>query len=104
MLSQKGNPYLDDANELIEIARESGLIDAQFQKYIPYAAKCLTHADVKHSHIGKDNKVVFKLENFYGMIILLGIGLGGGVLTLIAEIFINKVGCKKEEANKVILI
>ena len=59
---------------------------------------------MKHSHIGKDNKVVFKLENFYGMIILLALGLGGGVLTLIAEIFTNKVGCKNEKANKVIVI
>ena len=104
MLSQKGSPYLDDANELIEIARESGMIDEEFKKRIPYTAKCLTHADVQKSHIGKDNKVVFKLENIYGMIILLALGLGGGVLTLIAEIFINKVGCKNEEANKVIVI
>ena len=79
-------------------------MEAQFKKHVPHATKCLTHADVQKSHIGEDNKVVFKLENFYGMIILLAIGLGGGVLTLIAEIFINKVGCKKEEANKVIVI
>ena len=79
-------------------------MEAQFKKHVPYATKCLTHADVQKSHIGKDNKVVFKLENIYGMIILLALGLGGGVLTLIAEIFINKVGCKNEEANKVIVI
>lgn len=66
------------------------------KKYFPNATECLTRADVQKSHFGKDEKVVFKLENIYGMIILLTLGFGGGLLTLIAEIIINKVGrcCK----------
>ena len=88
--SQKGSPYLDDANKLISLAIESGLMEAEFKKYVPFASKCLTHADVQKSHIGKDNKVVFKLENIYGMIILLTLGLGGGMLTIIAEKIIQE--------------
>ena len=78
-------------NELINLAIESGLIEAEFKKYVPYASKCRTHADVQKSHHEKDNQVVFKLENIYGMIILLAIGLGGAMLTMIAEIVIHVV-------------
>ena len=88
---QKESQYLDDANELIELARESGLIDVAFKKYIPFASKCLTHAEVQKSNIEKDMEVVIKLENIYGMIALLAVGIGGCLITIIAEIIICKV-------------
>ena len=101
---QKGSPYLEDANELIQLARESGFIDAEFKKHILHAKECLTHADVEKSHFGKETKVVFKLENIYGMIILLAVGLSGAIITLIGEIIIHKIVSKKDEVNSVIVI
>ena len=91
-LFQKGSPYIDDANELIELARQSGLIDAEFRKFIPYASKCLTHADVQKSHIEDGVTVVLKLENIYGIIGLLALGLGGSVISMIIEIIYHKLG------------
>ena len=36
---QKESPYLEDVNELIELAQQMGLINAQIQKYVPNATK-----------------------------------------------------------------
>ena len=95
---------MDDANELIDLARESGLIEAQFQKYVPHATECLSHADVEQSHLGKDQTVVFKINNIHGMIILLAIGLGGATFIAVAELIIYKSCMKKEEPKRVIVI
>ena len=95
---------MDDANELIDLARESGLIEAQFQKYVPHATECLSHADVEQSHLGKDQTVVFKINNIHGMIILLAIGLGGASFTAMAEIIVYKACKKKDEPTKVIVL
>ena len=87
---QKGSPYLDDANKLIDIAIESGWFDAEFSKYLPNATKCLRHDDVQWSHCETDQRVVFKIDNIYGMIILLAIGLGMATLIAIAEPVVYK--------------
>ena len=76
---------MEDANELIDHAIESGWFNADFSKYLPNATKCLRHNDVKWSHYETDQRVVFKVENVYGMMILLAIGLGIATLTAIAE-------------------
>ena len=81
---------MEDANELIYRAVESGLIAAKLKKSQPNATHCLSHADVQRSHFGKGQKVVFKIGNIYGMIILLSIGLGVATLTLIVELTIYK--------------
>ena len=80
------------------------MIDAQFKKHVPHAKECLTHDDVENSHFGEETKVIFKLQNIYGMVILLAMGLGGGVVTLIGEIVIHKMGSKNKELNGVIVI
>ena len=95
---------MDDANELIDLARQAGLFDARFKTYIPHATMCLTHADVQQSHFGKDQRVVFKMDNIYGMIILLAIGLGGASFTAMAEIIVYKACKKKDEPTKVIVL
>ena len=87
---QKRSPYLEDANELIQCAVESGLIAAKLKEYLPNATQCLSHANVKKSHIKSGQQVVFKLGNIYGMIILLSIGLGVATLIAMAEQAIYK--------------
>ena len=90
MKLQKESPYLEDANELIHRAVESGLIAEKMKEHLPNATQCVSHADVQRSHFGKGQKVVFKIGNIYGMIILLSIGLGVATLTLIVEQTIHK--------------
>ena len=81
---------MEDANKLIGYARESGIIEAGLKRSFPFASKCLTHGDVQRSHFEKDGKDVFKVENIYGMVVLLGIGLGVSVISLLAELFTHK--------------
>ena len=88
---QKDSPYLEDANLLINIARESGFINEKIRKYSPNATECLTRTAVQASHFGKDQKLVFKMENIYGMLILLSVGLAGSTLIATAELIVNKV-------------
>ena len=83
---QRGSPYLEDVNEGITLAREIGLIDAQFRKYVPHAKKCNTHARVRQSHYDKvaGTVEVFQLKNIYGMLMLLAMGLGSSACSFIA--------------------
>ena len=84
-----------DANELIKHAREAGLIDAELKKHSPHAKECLTHANIEKSHFGKEQRrFTLQLENIYGMLILLAVGLGGGVVTLLSEVIIHELGNK----------
>ena len=98
LIFQKESPYLDDANEIIDHAIESGWFNAEFSKYLPNATKCLRHDDVQWSHFETDQRVVFKMENIYGMIILLAIGLGLATLTAIAEPIIFKAWHRERRA------
>ena len=95
---------MEDANELIDLARETGLIEAQFRRELPNATKCLSHADVERSHFGKDEKVVFKMDNIYGMIILLSLGLCVSTLIAMVELIAYKAGNRREDQNGVIVI
>ena len=49
--------------------------------------------------MAQDMKVVLKLENIYGMIVLLGLGLVGGAITFMAEIVIKKWEMNKQNAK-----
>ena len=52
---------------------------------MPNATECVTNADVQRSHKDQDVRVVLKLDNIYGMIVLLGLGLVGSTITFMAE-------------------
>ena len=94
MKLQKASPYLEDANELIHRAVESGLIAEKMKEHLPNATQCVSHADVQRSHFGKGQKVVFKIGNIYGMIILLSIGLGVATSIAMAELTVYKVSTR----------
>ena len=95
---------MEDANELINFAVESGLIAAKLQGYQPYATQCLSHADVQRSHFGQGQHVVFKMTNIYGMIILLAIGLGVATLIFMAELTVYKASTRINDPNMVIVM
>ena len=62
-----------------------GLIDKQIQNNVPNASNCLTSSAVQASHVKRDKNVVYMMEDVYGMIILLGVGIVGGLAVLIIE-------------------
>ena len=55
------------------------------EDYIPNAAKCMTWQDVKASHEIENPQVVVRLEDIYGMAILLAMGIGGAVMVFFIE-------------------
>ena len=77
---------MDDFNHLVDLKDQMGLEFSQdgIEDYIPNATKCLTWKDVKASH-ETDTSLVITLENIYGLLILLALGLGGAVVALLLE-------------------
>ena len=68
-----------------------GLIQNEIIKNLPNATQCLTRSGVQESHMKKDKNVVYKIEDVYGMMLLLAIGLGAAMLVLFGELAFNKV-------------
>ena len=68
-----------------------GLIDKQIKNNVPHASNCLTRSAVQASHIKRDKNVVYMMEDVHGMIILLGVGIVGGLTSLIIECFSIKM-------------
>ena len=62
-----------------------GLIDAGYNNYMPNATKCTTFNDIKRSHQGKNQTVIIEVNDIYGMLILLGLGIGVAMIISIAE-------------------
>ena len=52
--------------------------------------------DVYESHLQKRGAVILELKNIYGMLVLLGIGVGVALITVIAE---NTFMVRKLRAN-----
>ena len=55
-------------------------------KNLPNSTKCRTIYDVRKSHMENHHKVTVELNDIFGMLVLLGLGVGGALITLIAEI------------------
>ena len=68
-----------------------GLIDKQIQNRVPNASNCLTSSAVQASNIKRDKNVVYMMEDVYGIIIPLGVGVVGGFTILIIECILIKV-------------
>ena len=56
---------------------------------IPHSTKCMTWQDVKASHETDSPEVIIKLDDIYGMVIFLAIGIVGAVVVLILEILMK---------------
>ena len=83
---QKQSPFLDDMNSFIHLAKQMGLIDMSYYNNLPNATKCRTINDVHKSHIEQNHTVTVEVNDIYGMLILLGLGVGGSLITFIAEV------------------
>ena len=75
-------------------------LDKNVEKYVPNATKCSTWHDVRTSHMKKDQNIVHHLDDIYGMIILLAIGISGSVVLLAAELLLTKAKCQKSWTSR----
>ena len=82
---QKESPFLKDMNSLIQVAKQMGLIEMSYFKHLTNATKCRTLNDVYESHAKLSHKVTVEVNDIFGTMILLGIGLTGALFILIAE-------------------
>ena len=88
-LFQKQSPLLDDINIFIHMAKQMGMIEKSYYSFMMNATKCMNINDVLNSHMG-NNKVVVEVNDIYGMLILLGLGVGFALMSFCAE-FVSKV-------------
>ena len=76
--------------------------------YLPNSTNCMTWPEVKASHETDSPTVIIKIENIYGMLILLAVGLGGSFIVFILELFMRALkewqGRKNEENGNYIFI
>ena len=68
-----------------------GLGEKDLLKYLPNATQCDNWHAIRESHNTKGQNVVFKIEDIYGIVLLLAIGLSGAFLVATVEyIFLKK--------------
>ena len=72
-------------NNFIDLAKQMGLIQKSFFNYLPNGTICNTVNDIYESHMENNNTVTVKLKDIYGMLVLLGLGVGLALIIFIAE-------------------
>ena len=97
---QKDSSYVEDANYLMQLSLEMGLKFTDYQRNIGHYHQNFTACDtwnaVKASHKNKD-LVVLQYDDFYGLFILLAVGLGISSITMIIEVTTHKIKNRKKE-------
>ena len=83
---QKQSPFLEDFNSLIHLGKQMGLIEKSYNNHLPNATECMAISDVYNSHAKRNHKVVVEVNDIYGMMVLLGLGVGLSLATFIAEV------------------
>ena len=83
---QKGSPYLEDANYLLQLIQERNFKFRDVRKIIPNATTCDTWNKVRDSHLKKDRTELMTYEDILGMLLLWTIGLGSSLLVLMLEV------------------
>ena len=63
----------------------------RYDDFLPHGTKCLTWHDVRASHAAIDHQVVIKLDETYGMLILLFAGLNGAMMIMAVECLFQKL-------------
>ena len=82
---------MDDANELINLANQMGFFDDKIQKYTPNASRCLTKSAIKETNKEKHQRRVLRLNDIYGMLFILTVGLVGALLAFATEHIAHKM-------------
>ena len=76
---------MEDVNELIEQAKQMGLIDAKISSALPNATKCSTLQDIQASYLDEGRRVSLKFEDIDGMIYLYLICIGLSLVAMMVE-------------------
>ena len=63
-----------------------GLIEKSYYNHLPNATQCKTISDVYDSHAKRNHEVVVEVNDIYGMMVLLGLGVGLSFATFIVEV------------------
>ena len=100
-LIQKQSPFLDDLNFLIDMSFGMDLSwRRKYDDFLPLGKECLTWQDVRASHKTEDNHVVINLNETYGMLIILFVGLSGAVMIIVIECMVHKFSSKAPRPNE----
>ena len=73
---------MEDLNNIIDMSHGTGFSKLTNDDFLPYGKSCLTWQDVKASHDAEDGQVVIRLEEVFGMLIILFVGLSGAAMTM----------------------
>ena len=82
---------MEDVNELIEQAKQMGLIDAKINSVLPNATKCSTLQDIQASYLDEGRRVSLKFEDIRGIMYLYLICIGCTLVALTFEVAIKHV-------------
>ena len=77
---------MDDMNSFIHLAKQMGMIENDYFKFLPNSTNCKTISDAYQSLEEANSNVVVEVNDIYGMLVLLGFGLGLASVTFIAEV------------------
>ena len=72
-------------NNFIDLAKQIGLIHKSFYNHLPNGTICNTVNDIYESHMKNNHTVTVELNDIYGMLVLLGLGVGLALITFTAE-------------------
>ena len=91
---------MEDFNYLGGIRKQMGSsFQNEMKRKLPNSTKCSTWNDVEQSHTMEDPRVVVQLEDIYGMMILLAVGLSGAVVVFMLEL-LSKTLMRKHNQNE----
>ena len=87
---------MEEANELLDLANQMGLIEGLYQQGLQNRTKCNKWYDIQNSHIDKGGEQVLELPDFHGLFLLLSVGLGAASLTFFTEILMHNTFINRE--------
>ena len=91
---------MEDLNNIIDMSHATGFSKLTNDDFLPYGKSCLTWQDVKASHDAEDGQVVIRLEEVFGMLIILFVGLSGAAVTMALECLIKRTRINKASGGK----
>ena len=81
---QKGSGILNEVNDLINMAKQMGLIGAQINAALPNANKCSSWQNIQASHISTEHAPL-TMNAFFGSLSLMAFGVGASLIGFCAE-------------------
>ena len=72
-------------NSFIHLAKQMGVIENGYYKFLPNSTNCKTISDVYQSLLEANSNVAVEINDIYGMLVLLGFGMGLASITFSAE-------------------